>query len=279
LAPKLDHKRVVQTIGLSNQLPLIQQYLQHVQRENNSVVNEALNSLYVEEENYEALRESIQDFDAFDQIALAQQLQKHDLLEFRRIAASLYKRNQRWTTSINLSKQDGLWQDAMETAAASSDGKLAEELLRFFVETKDCPRSCFAACLYTCYTLIHPDIVLELSWRYGLNEFCMPYMVQTFRSFSDRLDRMQRKIDASEQHVEEQKQKEQTKQQQEVAATANALLNPLNGPLAITYAPNQTYNLQPNMPNMPPMAFSMGNPIPTIPTMPTMPSGFGGYNI
>jgi len=167
----------------------------------------------------------------------------------------------------------------METAAASSDGKLAEELLRFFVETKDCPRSCFAACLYTCYTLIHPDIVLELSWRYGLNEFCMPYMVQTFRSFSDRLDRMQRKIDASEQHVEEQKQKEQTKQQQEVAATANALLNPLNGPLAITYAPNQTYNLQPNMPNMPPMAFGMGNPIPTIPTMPTMPSGFGGYNI
>lgn len=277
LAPKLDHKRVVQTIQLSNQLPLIQQYLQHVQRENNSVVNEALNSLYIEEENYEALRESIQDFDAFDQIALAQQLQKHELLEFRRIAANLYKRNQRWTTSIGLSKQDGLWQDAMETAATSSDGKLAEELLRFFVETKDCPRSCFAACLYTCYNLIHPDVVLELSWRYGLNEFCMPYMVQTFRSFSDRLDKMQRKIDASEQHVEEQKQKEQVKQQQEVAASANALLAPLNnGPLAITYAPQMMnpYNTVPMAPANQQMGFGM-NPMPTMPTV----QNFGTYGL
>lgn len=231
--------------------------------------------------NYEALRESIQDFDAFDQIALAQQLQKHELLEFRRIAASLYKRNQRWTTSMALSKQDGLWQDAMETAAISNDGKLGEELLRFFVENKDCPRSCFAACLYTCYSLIHPDVVLELSWRHGLNEFCMPYMVQTFRSFSDRLDRMQHKIDASEQHVEEQKQKEQHKQQQEVAATANAMLNPLaNGPLAITYAPNQAVNpyqvpmqgMSQGMPQMQPMGFGMQPPIQPM-------QGFGNFGM
>merc|ERR1712228_954724 len=95
LSPKLDHKRVVQTIRLSRQLPLIQQYLMHVQREN------------------------IADYEAFDQIALAQQLQKHELLEFRRIAAHLYRTNKRYTTSIALSKQDNLWQDAMETAALS----------------------------------------------------------------------------------------------------------------------------------------------------------------
>lgn len=54
-------------------------------------MNEALNELYVEEEDYEALRSSITNYDAFDPVALAQSLEKHPLLEFRRIAAFLYK--------------------------------------------------------------------------------------------------------------------------------------------------------------------------------------------
>merc|ERR1711933_306237 len=166
LSPKLDHKRVVQTIRLSRQLPLIQQYLMHVQRDNIAVVNEAVNELLVEEENFNQLRESIADYEAFDQIAL--------------------------------STQDNLWQDAMETAAQSQDSKLAEELLRFFVENiekNSCPKSCFAACLFTCFELTRPDVVLELSWRYGLIEYCMPYMVQTFRTFNNKLDSLYQKIE------------------------------------------------------------------------------------
>ena len=62
LSAKLDHKRVVQTFNRRNH-PLIKQYLQHVQRENINVVNEAVNQLYVEEENYDSLRESIDDYD------------------------------------------------------------------------------------------------------------------------------------------------------------------------------------------------------------------------
>lgn len=31
--------------------------------------------------------------------------------------------------------------------------------------------------LYACYDLIRPDIILELSWRHGLNDFTMPYMI------------------------------------------------------------------------------------------------------
>merc|ERR1711978_649211 len=123
---------------------------------------------------------------------------KHELLEFRRIAAHLYRTNKRWTTSITLSKQDGLWQDAMETAALSEDKALAEELLRFFVENikkESCPKSCFAACLFTCFELIRPDVVLELAWRYGLQPYCMPFMVQTFRTYSDKLDLLYSKIE------------------------------------------------------------------------------------
>lgn len=31
--------------------------------------------------------------------------------------------------------------------------------------------------LYACYDLIRPDLVLELSWRNGLNDFTMPYLI------------------------------------------------------------------------------------------------------
>lgn len=31
--------------------------------------------------------------------------------------------------------------------------------------------------LYACYDLIRPDLVLELSWRNGLNDFTMPFMI------------------------------------------------------------------------------------------------------
>jgi clathrin heavy chain len=31
--------------------------------------------------------------------------------------------------------------------------------------------------LYACNDLIRPDLVLELSWRNGLNDFTMPYMI------------------------------------------------------------------------------------------------------
>ena len=105
---KLDHSRVITIVRRANHLPLIQKYLSHVQTENHNDINEALNELYiqvifffyyycncyyfrVQEENYKALRTSITDYVKFDQTAMAQRLEKHQLLEFRRIASHLYK--------------------------------------------------------------------------------------------------------------------------------------------------------------------------------------------
>lgn len=108
-------------------------YLKAVQKDNLSAINEALNELFLADEDFEALRVSIDDFDNFDQIVLAQKLEKHELLEFRRISAYLYKRNKRWTQSIALSKEDRMFKDAIDTAAESSDAEIAEDLMRFFV--------------------------------------------------------------------------------------------------------------------------------------------------
>jgi len=65
--------------------------------------------LLIDEEDYQGLRTSIDAFDNFDNIALAQKLEKHELIEFRRIAAYLYKGNNRWKQSVELCKKDRLF--------------------------------------------------------------------------------------------------------------------------------------------------------------------------
>ncbi|CAG8744352.1 1872_t:CDS:2, partial [Gigaspora rosea] len=117
-------------------------------------------------------------------------LEKHELLEFRRIAAHLYKKNKRWEQSISLSKEDRLFKDAIETASESRSTEIVEELLEYFVQIGN--KECFTACLYTCYDLARPDVVLELSWRHGLSDFAMPYLIQTMREFSIKVDTLEK---------------------------------------------------------------------------------------
>jgi clathrin heavy chain len=31
--------------------------------------------------------------------------------------------------------------------------------------------------LYACYDLIRPDVIMEISWRKGLHDFTMPFMI------------------------------------------------------------------------------------------------------
>jgi len=225
LTAKIDHTRVVQIFEKSDNIPLIKPYLVTVQHVNNKAVNHALNELLIEEEDYTGLRDSIDHFDNFDTIELAQKLEKHDLLEFRRIAAHLYKMNKRWRQSITLSKQDRLFKDAMQTAADSKSNDIAEELLQYFVEVGN--RECFAAMLYTCYDLMRPDVVMELSWRHGLNDFSMPYMINIMREQFN-------KIDVLGKEVKDLKEKAET---QENAPAAPVMGGALGNPLMLTAGP------------------------------------------
>ena len=51
-----------------------------MQNLNNKAVNEALNGLLIDEEDYNAIKTSIDAFDNFDNIGLAQNLEKHELI-------------------------------------------------------------------------------------------------------------------------------------------------------------------------------------------------------
>ena len=129
----------------------------------------------------QGLRTSIDAFDNFDTIVLAQRLEKHELIEFRRIAAYLYKGNNRWKQSVELCKKDKLFKDAMEYAAESKNAEIAEELLAWFLEQRNF--DCFASCLYQCYDLLHPDVILELAWRHKIIDYAMPYLIQVADSY------------------------------------------------------------------------------------------------
>ncbi|CAF4435681.1 unnamed protein product, partial [Rotaria socialis] len=189
LSPRLDHTRAVNYFIKVKQLPLVKPYLRSVQNINNKAINEALNNLLIEEEDYQGLRNSIDAYDNFDNIALAQRLEKHELIEFRRIAAYLYKGNNRWKQAVELCKKDRLYKDSMTYASESRLIDIAEDLISWFLDEK--LYECFGACLFQCYDLLRPDVILELSWRHDIMSFAMPYMIQVIREYITKVDKLE----------------------------------------------------------------------------------------
>ncbi|KAH7368368.1 clathrin heavy chain [Plectosphaerella cucumerina] len=175
LTPRIDVNRVVKLFEKRDDVPLIKPFLLNVQSQNKRSVNNAINDLLIEEEDYKTLRDSVENYDNYDPVDLAARLEKHDLVFFRQIAASIYRKNKRWEKSIALSKQDKLYKDAIETAAISGKAEIVEELIRYFVDIGS--RECYVGMLYACYDLLRPDLILEMSWRHGLHDFTMPYMI------------------------------------------------------------------------------------------------------
>ncbi|CED83796.1 clathrin heavy chain [Phaffia rhodozyma] len=196
LTPRIDHTRVVRMFRRkdNDNLPLIKNYLVSIQHLDIADVNDAHNELLIEEEQVPTLRDSILNFSNFDSMALARRLEEHELLEFRRLAVLLYNKNKKWEESISLSKRDKLFKDAILTAAESGEGEVAEEVLTYFVDIGN--KECFAATLYLCYNLLRPDVVQELSWVNGLNDFYFPYQLQAARDQATSISKLKAEIEA-----------------------------------------------------------------------------------
>ena len=174
------------------------------------------------------------------QLGLAVKLEKHELIEFRRTAALLYKKNLRWRKAVDLAKTDKLYKDAMETTAQSGEPELAEELLKYFIENG--LKECFAASLYTCYELLKADVVLELSWTHGLTDFAMPYLIQVVREYTGKVDGL-----LIEKKEDRQAKEEEAKKVQAVEATRNAYATLMPLALPAPPLPGQHDNGHPGM--------------------------------
>ena len=66
-------------------------------------------------------------------------------------------------------------------AAESRQVEIAEDLISWFLDEK--LFECFGACLFQCYDLLRPDVILELAWRHNIMDFAMPYMIQVMREY------------------------------------------------------------------------------------------------
>ncbi|OWB83802.1 hypothetical protein B5S33_g2436 [[Candida] boidinii] len=188
LIPRLDLPRVVKIFQKSDNLPMIKPFLISVLDKNNSVVNQAYHDLLIEEEDYKALRSVIDAHDKFDALGLAERLEKHELIFFRQIAAIIYRNNKKWSKAISLLKSDKLWSDAIETASISKNNKIVHELLQYFVETGN--KECFIATLYSCYSYIDYDVVLELSWLNNLEDYVKPYTISVAKENQQKITEM-----------------------------------------------------------------------------------------
>eukprot|EP00831_Metopus_contortus_P049510 TRINITY_DN4095_c0_g1_i1.p2 TRINITY_DN4095_c0_g1~~TRINITY_DN4095_c0_g1_i1.p2 ORF type:complete len:595 (-),score=115.96 TRINITY_DN4095_c0_g1_i1:115-1899(-) len=193
ISSKLDLPKTIMVLKRSNYIVLTLPFLKFVQTHNIQAINDAINEILLENDDHIGLRESVLEYDNFEQLKMAARIEKHELVEFRRIAAILYRKNKKFVESLNLTKSDELHKDSIETALESKKPELCEHMLRYFISINE--RECFASCLYTCYELLKPDIVMELSWRFGMMEFCMPYMVQTMREMTNKLDLVLKKTE------------------------------------------------------------------------------------
>ena len=162
------------------------------------VLNNALIELLVEEESINDLRHFIERSDAFDQLGLANKLEKHDSLEFRRLASYLYRKNKKYKQAIGLSKKDKYFDDAIEGVMESKDQSLSEDLLSLFADKN--MKEYFCAISYLCYEYLRADVVLELAWKKGWTDFTVPFMCQTLREYSQKISTLEK--DAAQERKE-----------------------------------------------------------------------------
>lgn len=91
----------------------------------------------------------------------------------------------------------------MEYAAESKNSEVAEELVTWFLERGN--YDCFAAALFQCYDLVHPDVVIELAWRHNIMDFAMPYLIQVIREYVAKVDKLE---EAESKRLEEHKEED-----------------------------------------------------------------------
>ncbi|CCJ29399.1 unnamed protein product [Pneumocystis jirovecii] len=193
---RVDHSRVVKMFEKLDSIPLIMNYLKAVQPKNIEAVNVAINNVFIEEEDYKLLKNSIDNYDNFNPIKLAKHLEKHDLMEFRRIAAYLYRKNKKWKHSIDLSIADKFYSDAIETASHSREIDVVKDLLKYFQDIG--ANDCFVAMLYAGYDLLPVDYVMDLTWRGGFMDVTMPFFINFIYQQDQKIKRLEKIIEKYE---------------------------------------------------------------------------------
>jgi len=97
--------------------------------------------------------------------------------------------------------------------------------------------------LYACYDLIPMHTVLEISWRHGLNDFTMPFMINYMAQQSATLAELKRDNDERKAREAENKKEEDTGPilgQSRLMLTQGGMQSQSPGPQMNGFAPQAT---------------------------------------
>lgn len=191
LSHRVDNSKAINILKSLNVLPICKSYLIHVQKLNISIVNEALNEIYVQEEAYDDLRTSIEQFTNYDAAKLATELENHPSVEFRRISTLIRKLSNKWSQTMEMAKKDGFYGDAILYASESRDPEQAQNLLEYFISINRPDQ--VVSLLYYCYDILKPDQVLETCWINNMTNLAMPFLIQFMKEYSSKVDSLEQK--------------------------------------------------------------------------------------
>ena len=180
---RVNPDRIVSVAQRFDSVSVIKDWMLKVQQVNSKGVNQALNELFIEEENYEELKISLTECGNYNPTDMSGKLIKHQLIEMRRVGTWLLSRTGHYQEAVDAALSDKLFKDATDFAAASESPQIVEKLLRYYIDNK--LYECYAAALYSCFDNTQPDVALELAWRNQQQDLAMPYLIQIVKELWD----------------------------------------------------------------------------------------------
>lgn len=176
---RVDPTRIVEFLRKENILPLVKGYLTTVQPLHSIAVNTALNEVLLAEEDLEALKTSLAISDKYEVAPLASKLSQHPRIEFRRLAAQLYRHHKMWREAVGLFLSEGLYRDALSLAAESKDRAVVEDLIRELANQGKV--HLFLGACYAGIDSVPVDVMVELAWRRGWMDLIVPFQCQALK--------------------------------------------------------------------------------------------------
>ncbi len=192
---KLDLSRTITFLKI-HKFPLskVKGFLKLAQTEKNRDINQALNEVYIEEEDFNSLEKSIEGYQEIE-IELAQKLECKESQRAIKIAAKIYSQKRQFKKSIEILLKQGCYEESINFAKISEENKLCKELLETLAKKDN--KSHFKVFLRECSEYLNADQVLEIGFENNLMDAIIPYMCKTMRAFSKKIE----KIDTLEKKV------------------------------------------------------------------------------
>lgn len=155
-------------------------------------INNELVNIYITQKDSKALIALIKKTTNFDTYKTLERLiDEKQTPALRRAAVQLYSALKRFDDGMQYAIANRYYDEASECADCSENGDKCENLLRMICSNefpdKDIRREIFAVAVARCGHRAHPDVIMELAWRFNMMDFAMPYLIGQLRTMHDRI--------------------------------------------------------------------------------------------